>query len=84
MLASLYENKQQEFLRLKSLSGSLIPTEVKWVYKIFTKEAFTSFHGKEIAVKTAQIPVSFFNGISTIMGYLIPKPFLEKTSTGTI
>ena len=28
--------------------------------------------------------VSLFNGISTILGYLMPKPFSEKNSSGTI
>ena len=28
--------------------------------------------------------VSLFNGISTFVGYLIPKPFSSKNSSGTI
>ena len=28
--------------------------------------------------------VSLFNGISTFVGYLMPKPFSEKNSSGTI
>ena len=28
--------------------------------------------------------VSFFNGISTFVGYLMPKPFSKKNSSGTI
>ena len=28
--------------------------------------------------------VSLFNGISTILGYLMPKPFSQKNSSGTI
>ena len=28
--------------------------------------------------------VSLFNGISTIVGYLMPKPFSEENSSGTI
>ena len=28
--------------------------------------------------------VSLFNGISTIIGYLMPKPFSKKNSNGTI
>ena len=28
--------------------------------------------------------VSLFNGISTFLGYLIPKPSFEKNSSGTI
>ena len=28
--------------------------------------------------------VSLFNGISTVVGYLMPKPFSEKNSSGTI
>ena len=28
--------------------------------------------------------VSFFNGISTFVGYLMPKPFSTKNSSGTI
>ena len=28
--------------------------------------------------------VSLFNGISTFAGYLMPKPFSEKNSSGTI
>ena len=32
----------------------------------------------------AQGLVSLFNGISTFVGYLMPKPFFEKNSSGTI
>ena len=28
--------------------------------------------------------VSLFNGISTFVGYLMPKPFSEKKSSGTV
>ena len=28
--------------------------------------------------------VSLFNGISTFVGYLMPKPFFKKNSSGTI
>ena len=28
--------------------------------------------------------LSFFNGISTFVGYLMPKPFFKKNSIGTI
>ena len=28
--------------------------------------------------------VSLFNGISTFVGYVMPKPFSEKNSSGTI
>ena len=28
--------------------------------------------------------VSLFNGISTFVGYLMPKPFSKKNSSGTI
>ena len=28
--------------------------------------------------------VSLFNGISTFVGYLMPKPFFQKNSSGTI
>ena len=28
--------------------------------------------------------VSLFNGISTFIGYLMPKPFFEKNSSGAI
>ena len=30
------------------------------------------------------VSVSLFNGISTFVGYLMPKPFSEKNSKGTI
>ena len=33
---------------------------------------------------SASFLVSLFNGISTFVGYLIPKPFFEKNSSGTI
>ena len=31
-----------------------------------------------------KVSVSLFNGISTFVGYLMPKPFSEKNSSGTI
>ena len=36
------------------------------------------------AIRTNYGLVSLFNGISTIVCYLMPKPFFEKNSCGTI
>ena len=33
---------------------------------------------------TRLVSVSLFNGISTFVGYLMPKPFSKKNSSGTI
>ena len=39
---------------------------------------------QKVANQTTTVSVSLFNGISAFVGYLMPEPFSEKNSSGTI
>ena len=61
---------------LKHLARSLMSVVV-WVHLQMT-------YRQKKALKSSFDLVSLFNGISTLVGYLMPKPFFEKNSSGTI
>ena len=44
---------------------------------------FTKKQKKNLSIYRSHF-VSLFNGISTFVGYLMPKPFSKKNSSGTI
>ena len=76
------------------------PLHNRWVNKVSFKRStvglnskfFFSLTGCIIMVKEPSLPydlsifglVFLFNGISAFVGYLMPKPFSSKNSSGTI
>ena len=58
------------------LAFDLYYTENAQIYYAYLRK-IKEYHGKLSLV-------SLFNGISTFVGYLMPKPFSQKNSSGTI